>query len=76
MDMNDIIGLIIADFYIWQIFYDKVKRGGLYHMAESMGQPNYVLQFKEHHYTMFNPEIDFAKIVETHTPLKIEYKDA
>jgi len=25
---------------------------------------------------MFNPEIDFAKIFETHTPLKIEYKDA
>lgn len=32
-----------------------------------------VLQFKEHHYTMFNPEIDFAKIFEIHTPLKIEY---
>ena len=34
------------------------------------------LQFKEHHYTMFNPEIDFAKIFETYTPLEIEYKDA
>ena len=45
-------------------------------MAESMGQPNYVFQFKEHHYTMFNPEIDFGNIFETHTPLKIEYKDA
>ena len=45
-------------------------------MAESMGQPNYVLQFKEHHYTMFNPKIDFAKIFETYTPLEIEYKDA
>ena len=30
----------------------------------------------EHHYTMFNPEIDFAKVFETHTPLKIEYQDA
>ena len=27
-------------------------------------------------YTMFNPEIDFAKVFETHTPLKIEYQDA
>lgn len=45
-------------------------------MAESMGQPNYVFQFKAHHYTMFNPEIDFAKVFETHTPLKIEYQDA
>ncbi len=36
-------------------------------MAESMGQPNYVFQFKAHHYTMFNPEIDFAKIFETYT---------
>ena len=27
-------------------------------------------------YTMFNPEIDFAKVFETHTPLKIEYHDA
>jgi hypothetical protein len=25
---------------------------------------------------MFNPEIDFAKVFETHTPLKIEYQDA
>ena len=33
-------------------------------MAESMGQPKYVLQFKEHHYTMFNSEIDYAKIFE------------
>ena len=32
--------------------------------------------FSEHHYTMFNPEIDFAKVFETHTPLKIEYQDA
>ena len=45
-------------------------------MAESMRHPNYVLQFKEHHYTMFNPEIDFAKIFETHTPVIIVYKDA
>ena len=27
-------------------------------------------------YTMFNPEIDFAKVFETHTTLKIEYQDA
>ena len=45
-------------------------------MAESMRQPNYVLQFKEHHYTLFNPVIDFEKIFETLTPLNIEYKDA
>ena len=45
-------------------------------MAESMRQPIYVLLFNELLYTMFNPEIDFAKIFEIHTPLKIDYKDA
>ena len=59
-------------------FEEKLAKAyGCNHMiANEVIEMWYVLQFKEHHYTMFNPEIDFAKIFETHTPLKIKYKDA
>lgn len=42
----------------------------------SVPQKNITCDAHSSFYTMFNPEIDFAKVFETHTPLKIEYQDA
>ena len=42
----------------------------------SVPQQNITCDAHSSFYTMFNPEIDFAKVFETHTPLKIEYQDA
>ena len=53
-------------------FYKYNKDGTL----NSVPQKNITCDAHSSFYTMFNPEIDFAKVFETHTPLKIEYQDA
>lgn len=53
-------------------FYKYNKDGTL----NSVPQQNITCDAHSSFYTMFNPEIDFAKVFETHTPLKIEYQDA
>ena len=53
-------------------FYKYNKDGTL----NSVPQQNITCDAYSSFYTMFNPEIDFAKVFETHTPLKIEYQDA
>ena len=53
-------------------FYKYNKDGTL----NTVPQKNITCDAHSSFYTMFNPEIDFAKVFETHTPLKIEYHDA
>ena len=53
-------------------FYKYNKDGTL----NTVPQQNITCDAYSSFYTMFNPEIDFAKVFETHTPLKIEYQDA
>ena len=53
-------------------FYKYNKDGTL----NTVPQKNITCDAHSSFYTMFNPEIDFAKVFETHTPLKIEYQDA
>ena len=53
-------------------FYKYNKDGTL----NTVPQKNITCDAHSSFYTMFNPEIDFSKVFETHTPLKIEYQDA